>query len=544
MRTLLLVLLSISLSHAAETYLVCAGVERYDDPGISPLRYTVADVTAVAEVFRAAGVPDRNVTVLTTDQADPLQRPSASRILFALQMARERAVAGDTVVFMFSGHGMEKGDESYLLTVESNRALLERTALAMSSVNEMLRGLQASHLLLIIDACRNNPDAGKSETSAALDESFAKGMRPKMVADANGQIPQAALLLACDVGERAWEHPGEGHGAFTWALLSGLRGKAAEDDGAIRLNRLADYVSTEVRTWTARARRQQHPKLDNPGGADFVVLKPSERPAAPGQPTQPAPSPAPPSGGRPANWPSYLSSYQPPTGMGWSSYRVSPKDGMPQVLIPAREFLMGSPATEQGRGNDEGPQKRVSVSAFWMDLHEVTVGQYQVFCQATGRKVGTQWNCEDRHPVVMVSWDDASAYAAWAGRELPTEAQWEKAARGGTTTAYPWGDAFDAAKANNNRQGTTAVGSYPPNGFGLFDMSGNVWEWCRDWYDEGWHGRMPGQDPVNATQSSSHVFRGGSWDVGPSYLRAASRGRGGPGYRGTYLGFRCGSPAP
>ncbi|MBI2297939.1 MAG: SUMF1/EgtB/PvdO family nonheme iron enzyme [Armatimonadetes bacterium] len=222
-------------------------------------------------------------------------------------------------------------------------------------------------------------------------------------------------------------------------------------------------------------------------------------------------------------------------------YRVRAKDGMPQVLIPAGEFLMGSP---DGQGDDdEHPQKRVYVSAFWIDQHEVTVGQYKRFCQAAGKPMASG-NSDDSHPVVYVSWDDAKAYCDWAGASLPTEAQWEKAARGELEgMAYPWGNEFDEAKANNG-VGTKPVGSYTPNGYGLFDMAGNVWEWCADWYDAGWYAKMPSRDPGNNTHSDARVDRGGSWSGGPAHLRVANRDRGGPGLHVVRLGFRAAASAP
>ena len=140
-----------------------------------------------------------------------------------------------------------------------------------------------------------------------------------------------------------------------------------------------------------------------------------------------------------------------------------------------------------------------------------------------------------------VSWDDASAYAQWAGRQLPTEAQWERAARGGLDgQQYRWGDGFDAAKCANNKTSTEPVGSYPPNGFGLYDMAGNVWQWCRDWYDKDWYAAMPGVNLENTTQGKYRVKRGGSWGSGARDLRGASRDNGRPDLRRDLnIGFRC-----
>jgi formylglycine-generating enzyme required for sulfatase activity len=274
------------------------------------------------------------------------------------------------------------------------------------------------------------------------------------------------------------------------------------------------------------------PPVALPGPA---VLPPANPPVAP--PVTPAiAGPA----GLPAGWPDYLKRWtgQMPTGL---TYRISPKDGMPQVLIPAGEFLMGSP---DGQGNeDEHPQRRVRLSAYWMDAHDVTVAQFRRFCADTGRKMPTQPSGnQDNHPVVSVNCEEAASYARWAGRQLPTEAQWERADRGGVEgRVFPWGDVFDFTKVPPAEPTMPPVGSAPPNGFGLFDMAGTVFQVCRDWYDAKWYARMPDQDPVNTTATGRLVVRGGITD--PNTLRAAFRLSGRAGDSGPNCGFRCAEPA-
>ncbi len=246
--------------------------------------------------------------------------------------------------------------------------------------------------------------------------------------------------------------------------------------------------------------------------------------------------------GPPADWPPYLKEFKLPEGRTWAQYRVRLKDAMPQALIPAGEFTIGASPGDAEADTDEKPAKRVRVSAFWVDLHEVTVTQYQRFCETTDRDMPRQpeWS-KPEHPVVMVSWDNAAAYADWVGAKLPTEAQWEKAARGGTTTRFPWGDEWSAAKANgtSERGRATRVGPYPPNAYGLFDVIGNVSEWCRDWYAENWYATMPADDPCNTTAGQYRVARGSSWRTEARYQRVSNRGRGEPAYRDDNLGFRC-----
>ena len=183
---------------------------------------------------------------------------------------------------------------------------------------------------------------------------------------------------------------------------------------------------------------------------------------------------------------------------------------------------------------------------FYMDTTEVTVGQFKKFLKSTDHTFdGELWakvdkrSPTDKQPMICVSWYDATAYAKWAGKRLPTEAEWEYAARGGLVRKrFPWGDDKDIARNYANYQGiggkdkwgrtTAPVGSLKPNGYGLFDMSGNVWEWCQDWYDR---------------SRSKRVLRSGSWGFETHVLRVASRCFSSSGRDGS-SGFRCVSGLP
>lgn len=219
------------------------------------------------------------------------------------------------------------------------------------------------------------------------------------------------------------------------------------------------------------------------------------------------------------------------------------RDGALMALIPAGEFEMGS---DDGNAC-ETPVHTIYLEAFYMDKYEVTNLLYREFIDATGYKAPKYWDDPDFNapdqPVVGVDWEDAKAYAEWAGKRLPTEAEWEKAARGGLASMkYPWGNEITEKNANyygKNSGGTTLVGKYAPNGYGLYDMAGNAWEWCSDWHDEEYYVSSPERNPQGPDAGSYRVLRGGSWNDSPSNLRVATRYRCDPTLTYFNIGFRC-----
>jgi formylglycine-generating enzyme required for sulfatase activity len=229
---------------------------------------------------------------------------------------------------------------------------------------------------------------------------------------------------------------------------------------------------------------------------------------------------------------------------------IKGKDGAEMALIPAGKFQMGDSANEGSA--DERPIHTVELDAFYIDKYEVTNALYEEFIKATGHRTPTYWtnhsfNQPDQ-PVVGVSWDDAVAYAKWAGKRLPTEAEWEKAARGGLVgKRYPWGDDISDNDANygNNIGITTPVGKFPPNGYGLYDVAGNVWEWVADWYLDKYYAISPQKNPKGPDTGTRRVLRGGSWRNFPAYsnppynLRCACRFGNAPTNTDVDLGFRC-----
>ncbi len=274
--------------------------------------------------------------------------------------------------------------------------------------------------------------------------------------------------------------------------------------------------------------------------------------------------------------------------------------GMKLVLIPAGEFTMGSPDTDTDAKAQEKPQHRVRITRpFYLGATEVTVGQFRRVVERAGYRTeaetdgkgGLGWDVAtgtfhngpqytwrnpgfaqtDEHPVVMVSWNDALAYCKllsemeglklYDGYRLPTEAEWEYACRAGTTSRYQFGDDPEmlplvgnvpdgsikaeypdfknpTIAARDGFSNTAPVGQFRPNAFNLYDMHGNVWEWCQDGYDKNYYGQSPGADPAGPLGASARVLRGGAWVSNPLNARSAMRSGTTPGFRNYDLGFR------
>ena len=248
--------------------------------------------------------------------------------------------------------------------------------------------------------------------------------------------------------------------------------------------------------------------------------------------------------------------------------------GMEFVLIPGGCFMMGSPENELKRESNEGPVHKVCLDDFWMGKYEVTVGQFASFVKDIGYKGDGENRCEckgmakpdnfeqeDTHPVACISWNESMAFANWLSKSnndkysftLPTEAQWEYSCRAGTTTPFYFGQTINTDQVNYNgnypygngkkgiyRKKTTPVGNFPPNSFGLYDMHGNVWEWCMDWYGD--YKQNIEKNPVGPGTGSARVVRGGAWVNFAWFCRSAFRDWDEPAWRDSVLGLRLALP--
>lgn len=276
-------------------------------------------------------------------------------------------------------------------------------------------------------------------------------------------------------------------------------------------------------------------------------------------------------------------------GQTWSD----PVDGMQLICVPAATFQMGSDDEDPNAQDDEQPQHTVNLDAYWVSVTEVTNQMFSLFVTVTGYQTdaeregwgigyisnnwsqipGASWqhprgpetdlNGLEDHPVIMVSWYDASAYCHWAGMNLLTEAQWELASRGTDGRIYPWGNnELDGTRMNfadtnmrvnwadlevdDGYRFTAPVGSYPAGAspYGILDLSGNVWEWTADWYTADYYQHSPVENPPGPSSGQWRVIRGGAWDSSNIYTRSAFRNAFEPEARFDNIGFRCAVASP
>jgi formylglycine-generating enzyme required for sulfatase activity len=227
------------------------------------------------------------------------------------------------------------------------------------------------------------------------------------------------------------------------------------------------------------------------------------------------------------------------------STRQNPQDGLKYIWIPPGSFLMGCSPGDSECSDNEKPAHQVAISkGLWVGQTEVTVAAYKRFASQTGKALPSEpafnsgW-AQDNLPIVNVSWDDAQAYCHWAGGRLPTEAEWEYAARGGSTEVR-YAPLDDVSWYNSTSDSHPHdVAQKRANAYGLYDTLGNVWEWVSDWYDEKYYAQSPGADPSGPATGDVRGLRGGSWKDGAASQRVSDRGRFAPDKGDVDSGLRC-----
>ena len=538
-------------SHVSgKRWAVVVGVNNYDDERINDLAFAASDARLMAATLEQSGLFER-VYLFADGQSGA--EPTLKNVLGKIKTVAQGAGADDMILFYFSGHGFpdEKEGLNYLAVKDTDPDLLQKFGIGLNEVYRFFNDSRARSKVVLLDACHSGARKDKGNDLYLTGNYLYNG---------KGSV----TISSSQFEQSSWEWPEKGNGVFTYFLSQGMTGLAdaapyGNGDGVVVSYELEQYVTDAVQNWGMDHNRSQTPRGKRNMTGDVVLG------LAGGAVAQPPPtenmraekrcvgndlywygdrgSRGDRIGACTAN--STCSAGQCICNSGYEARdgqcvtAITQKSGM--VHIPAGSFMMGCSSGDSECDDDEKPAKKVTLTkGFYMDATEVTQGEYE---RVMGKNPSYFQSCGADCPVEQVSWNDAKAYCEKVGKRLPTEAEWEYAARGGSSTAYYWGKSIDGAYAwysDNSGSKTHAVGQKKANGFGLYDMAGNVWEWVADCYDSDWYSKMPATNPVNTcTGSGNRVLRGGSWNYYAWSTRVSYRLRNLPDYRYDYVGFRC-----
>ncbi|MDD3587310.1 MAG: SUMF1/EgtB/PvdO family nonheme iron enzyme [Thermoguttaceae bacterium] len=635
------------------------GINRYQN--IGQVNYAEQDAEDFSFALRDyCGFSEDDIFLLRTG-TDVNTLPTRSLVERRLRQIRDMKTNLDLLIVGFWGHGFTGPDgKRYLCAVDTLESELAKTAVSLESLQNDLVQTGASNTLLILDCCQNYPGRGiatawtehDTEELNRVHSRDIRASREKKQFEIRHE-PRFGVMNACSSGQRAYEWDARHHGIFTAHLLDAL------EKGIHTYTGISTYLSEQITQTTMRLNKEQTPTFRFEGSGDIELsLQGYTGPPQPGRQQEDVPFPHPKMGTKwhlydtttnkeetktfdqivchidageiPRStqvWCSGMADWQTITEVrefrDYFAPEIKPRipaapvlpekfmneTGQHFQLIPFGEFMMGDtlepeevdkkyPGGNVGWYKDAHPRHKVVMSTpFYMGIHEVTVGDFRGFVNATGYKTtaekegtargydsktrkwgdrkGLNWQSpgieqESDHPVTCVSWYDAEAFIKWLNAHylhgipsgyryrLPSEAQWEYACRAGSQTDFFWGNRQEDGKGyinaadqagmpwgakwayafpfDSGNTGTAPVGSFKPNVFGLYDMLGNVSEWCNDWYGD--YPSVSVTDPTGPEGGSSRVDRGGSWSYSARDCRSAARGWIGPGSRSVNLGFR------
>ncbi|MEI6233891.1 MAG: SUMF1/EgtB/PvdO family nonheme iron enzyme [Planctomycetota bacterium] len=549
MRTLSLVLLfltlGITLAAEGEKHALLIGVKEYTDPELPQLQYAENDATELADVLKQQGYVAGNIHLLTVSNAFDTRtdnlRPTAKNIRIWLNYINKNARPNDSVLIAFAGHGIELKDPAtnkfrpFFCPLEASLKD-EKTLIAINDLYEALDQKCLAHVkVLVMDACRTSRFSRDASVTMPL------------IPDPPGGI---VAFFSCGKGQKSYESDTFKHGIFFHFFLAGLKGACANPDGEVTVPLLEDYLTRNVpRTAVQEQKNPEADQMPERRGQVLGQVVLSKLAAAPKPPPVPTVSAEELEKIREeARRLAREEELQKIKNEQAAAIKRNGSDAgktltlnlpggvkMELVRIPKGTFTMGD--------KDDGPAHEVTITKdYYMGKYHVTQEQYQAVMGTNPSRFKG-----DQNPVEEVSWDDAVAFCAKLSQlsgkqiELPTEAQWEKACRAGTTTKFYTGDSDeDLARAGwydkNSDDKSHPVGQKVSNSYGLYDMHGNVWQWCKDWYTSYNAGAQT--DPTGPTTGTTRVLRGGSWGYYPSRCRSAYRGSFTPDFRLNLIGFR------
>jgi formylglycine-generating enzyme required for sulfatase activity len=508
-------------SHA-EQYLFLVGVRDYSQTGeLTDLKFAEDDVHTLAKLFSDMGVPGTNIVLMTQRVAAAKARfsPRSELIRKELDLILNLLRPEDSIIVGFSGHGLQfKGDNSnYYCPIDAIPDTDHKdTLVSLTEVYRKLEKCRANTKLLLVDACRNDPLSSTAKAARRIE------IEPVFSRPASVFNGGTVAIFSCSESEQSFEHPDLKSGLFFYFVNRALAGEADTDnDNVIDLPELENFTIKNVQRWAQSALGKSQTPESRGTRRGAMQLARFDRKLVPKLPPIKLPS---------------MDRKSLPNAMpnlGETRQTLTNSIGMKLALIPKGTFMMGSPESEDPLATSERPLHSVTISKdYYLGAYEVTQAQYErIMGKNPSRFKGVN------NPVEKVSYVDAIAFCKKlselpeeksAGRvyRLPTEAEWEYTCRAGSTSRFGFGDSESQLGSygwfNGNSNLTThPVGEKLPNAWGLYDMHGNVWEWCSDWYGKYPTGAVT--DPVGPTRATDHVIRGGGLGNSAGGCRSAFR---------------------
>ena len=525
---------------------IVVGVNDYDDPRVNDLKFAVNDAKLVADALTSSGLFERVFLFADGASGEFGAEPTFMNVLKKVNVISQNAGPEDMVLFFFSGHGFpdEKEGYNYLAAKDTDPDMLLKSGIGLQELYRFMNESQARAKIVLLDACHSGARKDKGDVQ----------LKGNYLYNGEGSV----TIGSSQFDQSSYEWPEKQAGAFTWFLVQGMGGEAdktpfGNGDGVVISHELEQYVTQAVQTWAV-----DHNKIQTPRGkrnmTGDVVLGLAGGVVTPPPPTENMQAEKRcvdndlfwygDRGSQGDRINACTANSTCSNGRCICNPGFDTRDGkcvkkelrcpLNMVLIPSGTFTMGCSTLDIDCEDTEMPSMDVYVNSFCMDRFEYP-------------------NRAGQTPKSSVGWHDAKQLCEAQGKRLPTEAEWEKAARGGMEgDRYTWGDTWDHTACNHgdkpgDRFNHTAspAGSFAPNGYGLYDMAGNLYEWVEDCFDENWYSKMPGNNPLNtSTGCDKRVLRGGSWGSDRAWLtRVSLRGRNIPTYTVNQLGFRCAKDA-
>ena len=508
----------------AEQYALLVGVKQYRRTELTPLKYTENDVTAIAKTLKKRGYKETNVVLMTqaVGANETHLLPTSDNIREQFELLLRDRTPSDTVLVAFTGHGLQfKGQGEHYFCPADARVKKKDTLVSLTKIFSDLEKCRASGKVLLVDACRDDPLAERAKSSGRI-ELEAISNRPPSVLEGG-----TVALFSCAKSQKSYEDEelGQGHGVFFYYVNEALAGDsdAGGSGRSVTFDDLKKYASVKTKDYVRAAfSESQTPSFRSPKDSQDIVLIQGTGPKE-----------------------TVVNNY-----------------GMKLKLIQRGGFSMGTDPNTKGAKSNEALHNVEITKSFYLGATEVTQHQWSSIMNSQpweerAHENFPMYESNPRNPASYIKWDEANEFCRRLSKKedrvyrLPTEAEWEYACRANRWSKYSYGNdksllsehAWFHDRNNANKpiadKAPQEVAKKKPNGFGLYDMHGNVHEWCSDWMDRKYYSTSESTiDPQGPDSGTQRVMRGGAFSTRAENCRSAHRSQFAPDVSSAHIGFR------